>query len=67
VKLHFYIDNDDDAERCKQSFHCGKPIAIGGTDTLTGRLKLYRGVVLSIESASSETPGDRFRITIAAE
>jgi hypothetical protein len=64
VKLHFYVDSDDDAERCKESSQLRKPIAMCGTDTLTGRLKLYRGIVLSIETVSVESPGERFRVTM---
>lgn len=66
MKLHFYIGNDD-AERCKESFQYRKPIAICGTDTLTGRVKSYAGVILSVEAASSESPGERWRITIDTE
>jgi hypothetical protein len=64
VKLHFYIGSDDEAERCKDSFQSRTPIAIGGTDTLTGRSKSYNGVVLAVEPASAEAPGERWRITI---
>jgi hypothetical protein len=65
VKLHFYVDSDDDAERCRESLQFGTPIIIDGTDTLTGRVKSYSGIVLSIESA--EAPGEHFRITIATD
>jgi hypothetical protein len=64
VKLHFYIGNDDDAERCKESFYFQKPIVIGGTDSLTGRVKSFTGVVLAVESAAIAAPGERWRITI---
>jgi hypothetical protein len=67
VKQHFYIGNDDDAERCKDAFRSRKPIAVGGTDTLTGRVKSYKGVVLDIEAISVEVPGERWRITIDTE
>jgi hypothetical protein len=62
-----YIGNDNDAERCKESFQFGKPIAVGGTDTLTGRIKSYTGVVVSVESAETDAPGERWRITIDAQ
>jgi hypothetical protein len=64
VRLHFYISSDQDAERCRQSLECGQPIAIGGTDTLTGRVKSYSGVVLSMESAYTDSPGEHWRVTI---
>jgi hypothetical protein len=67
VKLHFYVDSDGDVERCKDSFELGTSIAIGGTDAFTGRIKSYRGIVLAIETASGEAPGERFRITMASE
>ena len=64
MKLHFYIGNDDDAERCKESARCRKAIAMGGTDSLTGRIKSYAGVVVAVEPASTEAPGERWRITM---
>ncbi len=64
MRLHFYLGNDDDAERCKESVQSGQPIAIGGTDSLTGRCRSYRGVILAVEAASAESPGERWRITI---
>ena len=66
VKLHFYIDSDDDAERCKESVRFRTPIVIGGTDTLTGRVKSYSGVILAVDAASAEAPGERWRVTIDA-
>ena len=66
MKLHFYIDSDDDAERCQESVQFRKPIAMCGTDTLTGRLKLYRGIVVTIEAVSFGAPGERFRVTMDA-
>jgi len=64
VKLHFYISSDDDAERCRHSFEFGQPISVGGTDTLTGRVKSYAGIVLSMEPAYADSPGERWRVTI---
>jgi hypothetical protein len=66
VKQHFYIGSDD-AERCKEAFLFGKPIAINGTDTLTGRIKAYSGFVVAVESAAADAPGERWRITIDAQ
>jgi hypothetical protein len=67
VKQHFYIGNDDDADRCKEACRSRRPIVIGGTDTLTGRVKSYKGVVLAIDVTSVEAPGERWRITIDTE
>jgi hypothetical protein len=64
VKLHFYIDSDDDADRCRQSCECGAPIAIGGTDALTGRIKSFNGIVLAVEALPGAVPGERWRVTI---
>jgi hypothetical protein len=64
VRLHFYIDNDDDAERCKESIGTKMQIAIGGTDPLTGRAKSYRGVVLAVETPPVAEACERWRITI---
>ena len=63
MKRHFYIGSDDDVELCRESFRCKSPIDIGGTDTLTGRVNTYSGIVLSVE-ASVKGPGERWRITI---
>lgn len=67
MKLYFYIDNDADAERCKESFHCKKPVTIGGTDTLTGRIRSYTGVILSVEERHTQNLGERWRIAIDSE
>ena len=64
MRLHFYISSGEDAERCRQSFERGQPIDVGGTDTLTGRVRSYSGVVLSMESAYTDSPGERWRVTI---
>jgi hypothetical protein len=63
VKRHFYISSDDEAERCMESFRCSRPIDIDGTDTLTGRVHAYSGVVVSVE-ASTKGPGERWRVSI---
>jgi hypothetical protein len=67
MKLQFYIDSDDVAERCKDSVQFKKPIAIGGADTLTGQIKSYTGVVLSVEQSPAGAPGERWRVAIETE
>jgi len=64
MKLHFYISNDDDAERCREALQSGNHIAIGGTDTLTGRSKSYAGCVLAMQAAYTESAGERWRVTM---
>jgi hypothetical protein len=64
MKLHFYLSNDDDAERCRQAFQSGDIIAVGGTDTLTGRPKSYAGVIIEMHAAYTESAAERWRVTI---
>ena len=67
MRLKFYIDSGNDAERCGEALHFGKPISIQGEDPLTGRIKPYRGVVLAVEKVSAEALGDRWRIAIETD
>ena len=64
MKLHFYIDSDDDAERCKQSFEGQSPVVVNGLDTMTGRINSYSGVVLAVEAMSAASLGQHWRITM---
>ncbi len=64
MKLTFYIDAGDDAERCVDSLRLAKPISIEGEDALTGRIKPYEGVVVAIESMPAEALGERWRIAM---
>lgn len=64
MKLSFYISSDDDAERCRQALQSKDWIAVGGNDTLTGRPKSYAGVVVAMHAAYTESPGERWRVTI---
>lgn len=64
MKLHFYISNEDDAERCRQALSSAQPIAVGGTDTLTGRPKSYSGTIIAMQPAYTESPGERWRVTV---
>jgi len=67
MKIHFYISNEDDARLCEESVQLSKPIAIGGTDSLTGRGRSYKGTVLSIEPAPMPSLGERWRIVMDAQ
>jgi hypothetical protein len=62
MKMHFYVDSDDIAARCRQSFEARKPTVVSGCDALTRRVNSYSGVVLAVEPAVSL--GDHWRITI---
>ena len=64
MKLHFYIDSDDEAERCRQSFEGQRPIVVSGLDTMTGRIKPYSGVVLAVQAMSAQSVGEHWRITM---
>jgi hypothetical protein len=62
MKMHFYIDSDHDAERCRQSLQGHTPTVVTGLDTMTGRIHSYSGVVLAVDSMESH--GEHWRITI---
>jgi hypothetical protein len=62
MKMRFYVDSDDVAARCRQSFEAHTPTVVSGCDALTRRVNSYAGVVLSVEPAVSL--GDHWRITI---
>jgi hypothetical protein len=62
MQMHFLIDSDDDAERCRQSLQGHKPTVVEGFDPLTGRVNRYSGVVLDVEPI--ESLGEHWRINI---
>jgi hypothetical protein len=64
VKLTFYIDTSNDAERCGDSLRLGNPISISGEDPLTGRIKPYKGIILAVEPVTGEDLGERWRVAI---
>jgi hypothetical protein len=67
VRLKFYIDNDNDAERCLDSLRLEKPVKVEGEDPLTGRIKPYKGVVLAVDRVDPEALGERWRVAIETE
>jgi len=67
VKQKFYIDSTDDAERCGESLRCGNPICIKGEDPFTGRLKPYKGIVVTVDRVTAEPSGERWWIAIETE
>jgi hypothetical protein len=62
MKMHFYIDSNDEAERCRKSFQAHAPTVVTGLDTMTGRIKPYSGVVLAVDPIESH--GVHWRITM---
>jgi len=64
MKMHFYIDDDIEAERCKQSIQGHTPTTVSGFDTMTGRINRYSGLVLAVDPVGSF--GNHWRITIDA-
>jgi hypothetical protein len=66
MKLHLFIDAED-AERCMESLNHQKLIAIDGADPLTGRVRSFRGVIVSVERAAAESPGQGWRVAIDIE
>ena len=66
LKSHFFIGSDDEVLRCQDSWERALPIEISGTDTLTGRVREYAGIVRAIEPVASVSLGERWRITIEA-
>jgi len=62
MQMHFLIDSDNDAERCRQSLDGHKSTVVEGFDPLTGRINSYSGVVLGVEPIQSL--GEHWRITI---
>jgi hypothetical protein len=67
VKQKFYIDNDNDAERCGDSLRLGQPVSVVGEDPFTGRIKPYKGIVLAVERGTAEALGERWTVAIETE
>ena len=67
MKLKFYIDCNDDAERCGEAMNFGRPISIEGEDPFTGRLKPYKGIVVTVDRVTAEPSGERWWIAIETE
>jgi hypothetical protein len=61
----FYVPDEDSANTCHYSRDHNAPIAISGVDAIDGKLKLYRGVVQSVEDhGTASERGQRWRVTI---
>jgi len=62
----FYVPDDQKTvERCHESRDQRKSITIAGVDAADGNVKLYTGVVQSVEDHGPASPlGRRWRVTI---
>jgi hypothetical protein len=65
MKTEFYISNDNanDGRRCKESRHNRKTVAISGR-TAEGQIKMFIGIVHSIEYDSEREQGKQWRVTL---
>ena len=61
----FYVPDEESANRCHDSRDHKAPIAVSGVDTIDGKVKLYSGVVQSVEDyGTTSAHGRRWRVTI---
>ncbi len=61
----FYIPDAESMRLCERSRSDGKPVTVSGVDYLDGKLRLYRGVVQTIEDYGHGAPdGRRWRVTM---
>ena len=61
----FFVPDEESANRCHDSCDHKTPIAVSGVDTIDGKVKLYSGVVQSVEDhGTASAPGRRWRVTI---
>jgi hypothetical protein len=61
----FYVPEEESANTCHYSRDHKAPIAVSGVDTIDGKVKLYRGVVQSVEDhGTASARGRRWRVTI---
>jgi hypothetical protein len=61
----FYVPDEESAKTCHYSRDHNAPIAVSGADPINGHVKLYRGVVQSVEDyGTASARGRRWRVTI---
>ena len=61
----FYVPDEESASTCHYSRDHKAPIAVSGVDPIDGKVKLYRGVVQSVEDyGTTSARGRRWRVTI---
>ena len=57
----FYVSDDGSAHTCHYSRDHNAPIAVSGVDTIDGKVKLFRGVVQSVEDYGTASASGRLR------
>jgi hypothetical protein len=67
VKQQFYVSSDADADRCNESYLSGQAISISGTGILSGQVRTYMGVVISVNHQLSEPLSRRWLIGIETD
>ena len=61
----FYVPDEEAAKRCHQSRTERASITVSGVDSIDGNVKLYTGVVQSVEDHGEESARSRrWRVTI---
>ena len=59
----FYVSDEESASHYSRDHNA--PIAVSGVDTIDGKVKLFRGVVQSVEDhGTASASGPRWRVTI---
>lgn len=59
----FYVGNETDVRRCRESQRHRTSITITG-ETADGRIRPFRGVVQAMEEDTARLPDRRWRITM---
>jgi hypothetical protein len=60
----FYVRDKDSANACHYSRDHNFPVAVSGLDAADGKVKIYRGVVQSVEDYGPSARAWRWRVTI---
>ena len=61
----FYVPDAYSMRRCERSRNRAESVAVSGVDFIDGRVRLYRGIVQSVEDNGGGAPdGRRWRVTM---
>jgi hypothetical protein len=61
----FYIQDEESVKKCRDSYKHRDPVTVSGVDAIDNRVKLYTGVVQSVEDHGAASPsGRRWRATM---
>jgi hypothetical protein len=61
----FFVPDVESMRRCEWSRNHTKTVAVSGVDFMDGRVRLYRGIVQSVEDNGGGAPdGRRWRVTM---